>query len=106
MLTDEEVQKVRLVLASAGWNDVMRPRLENRARNAIKALVLHRAERTEMYKGQDFDAEDGDLRAMIRACEWMIAVWPNELFAAEHNRRLDELDHQNMDAGAGGANPR
>ena len=100
MLTDEEVQKVRLVMASLGWNDVIRPAIENRGRQAVKALVLSRSERANQFKGTDFDTDDDVLRALIHDCEWMISVWQNELAVAEHNRRLDELDRQNMDAGA------
>jgi hypothetical protein len=99
MLTEDEVQKVRLVMASLGWNDVIRPAIENRGRQAVKALVLSRSERANQFKGTDFDTDDDVLRALIRDCTWMVAVWTNELAAAEHNRRLDELDRQNMDAG-------
>ena len=105
MLTEEEVDKVRLVLASAGWNDVMQPRIENRARQALKALACNRAERAHVFAGQEFDAEDDFLRAVIRTCEWMLVSWRNELTAYEHNRRRDELDRQNQDVAASGANP-
>jgi len=100
MLTDEEVQKVRLVMASLGWNDVILPAIVNRGKQAVKALVMSRAERSNQFKGTDFDTDDDVLRALIRDCEWMMATWTNELAVAEHNRRLDELDRQNMDAGA------
>ena len=91
-LNQEQVQKVRLVLASTGWNDVMRPALENRGRQALKALTLSRTERAGAYKGTDFDTDDDVLRAIIRDCEWMAVVWTNEIAVSEHNRRLDELD--------------
>ena len=105
-LNDEQVQKVRLVLASSGWNDVMRPALENRCRQAVKSLTLTRSERATQYKGTDFDTDDDVLRALIRDCEWMVVVWANELSVAEHNRRVDELDRQAENGTALGANPR
>ena len=93
-LNQEQVQKVRLVLAASGWNDVMRPALENRGRQALKALTLSRTERGAAFKGTDFDTDDDVLRAIIRDCEWMVVVWQNEIAVAEHNRRLDELESQ------------
>jgi hypothetical protein len=103
-LTGEQLDKVKLVLMSPGWNDVIRPALENRGRSAIKALCLTRAERAKVMAGQPFDTDDDVLRAMIREAEWMIAIWANEVSVDEHNRRLDELDRQGV-AGSPGANP-
>lgn len=97
-LSDEDVQKVRLVLASSGWNEVMKPLLELRGRRALKALTLTRSERATTYKGQDFDTDDDVLRAIIRDVEWMISVWQNELMVSDHNRRIDELGRQNSNA--------
>lgn len=103
-LNEEQVQKVRLVLASSGWNEVMHPALVNRGRQAVKALCLSRSERTTAFKGTDFDTDDEVLRAMIRDTEWMTAVWANEIAVSEHNRRLDELDRQNSQQGTGATN--
>lgn len=93
-LTEEQVLKVRQVLASSGWNEVISPALANRARQAIKALCLSRSERATEYKGGDFDTDDDILRAIIRDCEWMLTVWVNEVNVGEYNRRRDELDRQ------------
>lgn len=101
-LSEEELQKVRVVLSTSGWNDVMRPKILSRGNSALKALALSRAERAAEWKGSDFDTDDDVLRAIIRDCTWMIGVWTNELAVAEHNRRLDELDSQ----ADGAANPR
>ena len=87
-LNEEQVQKVRLVLASAGWNDVMRPVYANRAHQAIKTLCLSRPERAGEFK----DVDDETLRAIIRECEWMVNVWNNEIHVQEYNRKRDELD--------------
>lgn len=94
MLNDEQVSKVRQVLMLSGWNEVMRPALVQRGHEAIKALVLTRAERSATYKGTAYDSDDDVLRAIIRDCEWMTVCWTNEIAASEHNRRLDELDRQ------------
>lgn len=106
-LSDADVQKIRLVLASSGWNDVMQPAIERRGRQAVKALTLTRAERGEEFKGTDFDTDDDVLRAVIRDCNWMIVVWPNEVAVSDANRARDELDRQEYsNAGQSGtANP-
>jgi len=94
MLTPEQVDKVRLVLTSVGWNDVIRPEIENRVRKATRSLTLTDAERTQTFKGTDFDTTDSVLRAMIRDCEWFLFSWVNEVAVSEHNQRRDELDRQ------------
>lgn len=102
-LSNEQVDKVRTVLLSAGWNDVILPAIRQRGQQAVKALVMSRSERATTFKGSDFDSEDDVLRAIIRDTEWMTVVWQNELLVAEHNRRLDELDRNN--SGPNAANP-
>lgn len=91
-LNNEQIQKIRLVLASSGWREVMLPALANRGHQAVKALCLSRSERAVDFKGTDFDTEDEILRAMIRDCSWMSSVWSNEVEVADYNRRRDELD--------------
>lgn len=103
-LNEEQIQKVRLVLASSGWNDVMKPAIENRGRLALRALALSRSERAVEFKGTDMDTDDDILRAMIRDATWMTSVWTNEVSVFEHNRRLDELDRQERTKDAGGPN--
>lgn len=103
-LNETQVQKVRQVLASSGWNEVMKPALIKRGQQAVKALCLSRTERTSQFKGGDFDTDDEILRAIIRDCEWMVVVWENEVSVAEYNRRRDELDRQNSPEGDGAAN--
>lgn len=94
MLNPEDVEKVRLVIHSAGWNDVIRPALLRRGAEAVKALVMSRTERAERYAKSDLNTDDDVLRAIVRDVEWMASVWLNEIAVADHNRRLDELQSQ------------
>ena len=105
-LEQEQIDKIRVVLAGSGWNDVMRPALENRGRQAVKALTMSRTERAAQMAGTDFDTEDDVLRAIIRDCTWMTVCWYNEVNASDHNRRLDELDRQNSLDNPSAANQR
>ena len=92
MLSADEVQEIRLVLATRGWNHVIKPAVMNRGRQALKALALTRSERAQQFAGTDFNTEDDVLRAMIRDCEWMSVVWDNEVRVHDYNRAVAERD--------------
>jgi len=100
-LNEEQVGKVRLLLQSSGWNDVMKPAIATRANAAIKALILTPAERTGEYKEMD----DAAIRAQIREAEWLLAVFVNEVSVFDHNRRVDELQRQENPEAPSTANP-
>jgi hypothetical protein len=89
-LNEEQISKVRLLLQSSGWNDVVKPVIATRANTAIKALILTPAERTGEYK----DMDDSTIRAQVREAEWLLAVFVNEVAVFDHNRRMDELQRQ------------
>jgi hypothetical protein len=89
-LNEEQIDKVKGLLASSAWNDVVKPILTLRANSAIKALILSPAER----EGDLKDLDDSTLRARIRECEWMLSAFANEVAVFDHNRRMDELQRQ------------
>jgi hypothetical protein len=89
-MNDEQIGKVRILLMSTGWNDVVKPSLALRANSAIKALILSPAEREGEFK----DMDDAAIRARIREAEWMLTAFVNEVAVADHNRRMDELQRQ------------
>lgn len=95
-LNEEQIGKVRQLLSSSAWNDVVRPVIANRANEALKALRLEPAERKGEYEGVD----DVTIRARIREAEFMLGVWTNEISVYEHNRRLEELERHNNGAEA------
>ena len=104
MLDSTQIEKLRMLLAMGGWNDVMKPVIQNRAHNAVRALVLDPSEREGEFKGM----EDSAIRARVREAEWMLSAWANEVAVHDHNRRLDELDRQRTGDGIPGgvaANP-
>ena len=100
-LNEDQVNKVRLLLQSSGWNDVVKPVIATRANTAIKALILTPAERTGEFK----DMEDSAIRAQIREAEWLLAVFVNEVAVFDHNRRVDELQRQENPEAPSTANP-
>ena len=96
-LTDDQAQKIRIGLMSAFWREIQQPSIQNRAHEAIKALCLTLEER-KAKGGQFKDLADGDLRAVIRECEWGLSAWHNELKVFDFNKAQDaELERQNGD---------
>jgi len=96
MLSNEQCDAVRLTMATEGWNAVMYPALLRYGNEAIKALVLLPSEREGDFKSLN----DDQIRARIRAVEWMTTVWKNELAVNDANRRRDELDRQEQNSTA------
>jgi hypothetical protein len=89
-LNEDQIGKIRGLLQSSAWNDVMKPAIAQRANAAIKALILTPAERSGEYK----DMDDAAIRAQIREAEWLLAVFVNEVAVFDHNRRVEELQRQ------------
>lgn len=99
-LSAEQINKLKVTLASEGWTEVMKPALLGRSKEALKALVLTIPER-EKQGGEFRLVDDSGLRHAIREIEWMLAVWHNEIAAYDHNQRLDELERNSQPRPAG-----
>ena len=94
-LTEDQAQKLRVGLMGAAWREIMQPATQSRANNAIKALCLSVGER-KTHGGEFKDANDDELRATIRECEWHLSVWSNELKVFDFNRaQTEQLRQQN-----------
>jgi hypothetical protein len=87
-LSEEQIESVRLMFASSGWRDVVRPALINRSKMLITALRQAPGRRTGECKG----LEDHELRARLDEDEWLLVAFQNEIMVFDHNKRLDELD--------------
>ena len=97
-LPDDAIQKLRLVMFSSGWKDVIEPVIAKRAHDAIRALVTPPAER----RGETSGADDATLRARIQEMEWMLSCWRNEINLADLERRqLNELESRDGGDNAG-----
>lgn len=102
MLNQEQIEKLRLMLAGSGWRDVVLPVLRSRANELLKTLCLLKAERQEPYKSIE---NDDLIRGEIRSLEWVLAAFPNEIAVYDHNRRMDELQGAGGGDTAAAANP-
>ena len=94
MLSPEEIEKLRPVMAMAGWREVMRPVIQNHGIQMTKVILTPPSERPGAYKEMD----DNILRGEIRACEWMMSVWQNEIKVYDHNQKKDEEDRREFAA--------
>jgi hypothetical protein len=90
MLTAEDIDKVKLTMRTAGWNEVMLQRVADRIRAKIKILLLHPSERREPER------DDNVLRAQIAELQWFVEYWDAEIQAHEINRKADELRDREM----------
>lgn len=92
MIDEQQAQKVRLVLTSSGWNDVIAPAIRARGQEALRSLRLSPLAREKHY-GPDspFRTSDEALRVMIDDCEWMAVAFLNELIVHDVNRQREEL---------------
>ncbi len=88
MMSPDEADKMRLMFSTAGWNDVMMPRIQNRIRTHIRTLLEYPEKRKEE------DRDDRSLRTRIEELEWVLVAFQNEANIALHNQRIDELAAQ------------
>ncbi len=95
-LNEDQINKIKSLLATSGWNDVVEPLLRGRILQANDALVQEEAQRTGEYK----TLGDNALRARIREGTWLLLFLKNEVATYDSNQRLDELQRQQD-----GANP-
>lgn len=86
MLTQEQIDKVRLMFSTAGWSEVVQPMIENRFRHKTRMLIRHPSERGENA------LDDTAIRGALQELEWLLTWFQNEIEVYEHNRRVDELD--------------
>lgn len=99
-LSEEQVGKLKLLLISSGWKDVVEPVLAKRAHDAIKMLVIPPAER----KGEAEGTDDATLRGRIKELEWMLSVWHNEVRLYDFERRqINELESRDGGGDSGTA---
>jgi len=85
-LTEEDIEKLRMLLRSSAWNDVMKPALLGRYQVLAAQLVLDPNERGE--KGLD----DATIRGGIKQIQWLLTKFDQVVEEFDHNRRVDERD--------------
>ena len=92
MLGPEQIEKLKLVLYSSGWKEVMKPLLEQRLLTVRKLANLLPTERPEPYSKIEDHTATSVLRGEGKALEWVIAAFQNEVIVADANRKQEELD--------------
>ena len=93
-LNSEQIEKVRGLLQSSGWREVVKPVLDQRALNIQKIFRLLPSERSEPYKNQDDMTVMNLLRGRLEEIEWFAAAFANEVSVYDMNQRQDETQRQ------------
>jgi len=86
-LNSEQIDKLKLLLLTSGWNDVILPVIQNRARQALEALRLDPEERAGQWKGKS----DQSIRDRLTEIEFLASVWHNEIAVFDANKRQEEI---------------
>jgi hypothetical protein len=90
-LTSDQVEKLRGLLQSSGWREVVRPAVEQRAKAASSLFRLLPSERPESYRGLDDSTVLNLLRGRLEELEWLMTAFNNEVTVHDINLRADEL---------------
>lgn len=95
MFEQEQIDALRVLMAGAGWRNVMQPAIALRGKSALRALCIEPEQREGEWKGHD----DKSLRATVRECEWMLSAWENHVRIYDINRA--QAERQSLDNGNG-----
>lgn len=91
MLAPDQIEKLRLLMAMSGYKDVFQPIIEQRKKVVQEMAFLLPAERPEPYKSIEDSSATSILRGEVKALEWVLHAFTNEIAAHDYNRRRDEL---------------
>ena len=94
MLNAEQIEKLKLALASSGWRDVIQPMLANDGHELVKESLRLPSQRRPPYKDMDDTLATAHIRGRIAQIESVLEYFENEIRAFDHNRRLEELERQ------------
>ena len=94
-LSEEDVLKVKQMMQSSGWREVVIPALRRRGAEWMKESVRLPSERGKPYTDLDDAIAGPHIRGRIAELEYLLVSFQNELMVYEHNRSLDELDRSN-----------
>ena len=87
-ITEEDIEKLRMLLRSSAWNDVMKPALIARRQVLAGLLVLDMNERGEKA------LDDSTLRGGIKQLDWILTRFEQSVEEFDHNKRVDERNAQ------------
>ncbi len=85
-MNDEQIERLKLTLATSGWKDVIQVIYAQRGQALIKVLVQAPDQRSGEFKG----ASDDLIRGRLQEIEWTLTAWHNQIVNHEINRRQEE----------------
>lgn len=98
-LNSLQMEQLRRLLVSAGWNDVVKLAIQGKLDTCQKLAFLLPNERPEPYKGMDDHTATAILRGEVKALEWVLHAFENEVIVDNVNRRREELARLDTNGG-------
>lgn len=100
-LSYEKVQHLKVMTHHTGWSEILEPYLRARGNELIRLLLMPPSERPEPYRSLEENIVRGEIRGIEGVLRWV----QNQIVAADHNQKLDELDAQARTNSGDTANP-
>lgn len=91
MLEDSQIEQLRLMLQTSGWRDVVMKLVKERKARLQEIGYMLPAERPKPYAGLPDDDVVKLIRGEVRACDWFMRHFENEVVVHDQNRERDEL---------------
>lgn len=86
-LDEAEIEKLRYLIRSAGWSEIVRPVLLARKNILLQALVLDENERAEKVSDQK-------IKGRIAEIDWILTRFEQAVQQYDHNVAVDERQRQ------------
>ena len=90
MLSAEQIEKLRPMLQTSGWREVVVPLLEARKKRMQEIAFLLPSERPEPYRGLDDQVATSLMRGEVKCCEWLMHAFTNEVMVRDLNEQRDQ----------------
>lgn len=94
MLAADQIEKLKMVMYSVGWKEVMKPVIEGRHKTVKDLSFLLPSERPAPYKDLDDHTATAVLRGEAKALEWVLNAFQNEVAVYDFESRREELARQ------------
>lgn len=86
-LDAEDIEKLRYLLRSAAWQEVVRPVLLARKAILMQTLLLDREERADK-------SDDQKVKGRIQEIDWIVTRFEQAVDEFDHNSAVDERQRQ------------
>jgi hypothetical protein len=100
MLNEQQIQKVRSMMQSSGWTEVLVPLVAGRGSEFTKIALRMPANRAEPYKDVDDRDAMNHIRGRIEEIKWVLEFFVNEINVHDFNARNEQTQTNGADLNA------